>query len=110
MSVIHLTRDNFDKEIKDSKSLAIIDFWAPWCGPCQMMGPVFESLSGQYKGKIKFAKLNTDEHPELANNFQIQGIPTLIIVNGQKEIDRIVGFTSEAALKKKIDAVMNKAK
>jgi len=108
MVVIHLNDNNFDKEVKNSNIPVIIDFWAPWCGPCQMMGPVFEKLSDQFTGKLKFAKLGTDENPELASKFGIQGIPTLILVKDFKEVDRIVGFNSEGALKQKIDSILKK--
>ena len=107
MSLTHLDSSNFDKEVKKSKTPVIIDFWAPWCGPCQMMGPTFEELSNEYGGKLKFAKLNTDEQSEIANQFGIQGIPSLSILNKGKEVDRIVGFAPKEVLKEKIDAILD---
>lgn len=108
MSLIQLNNGNFEKEVKKSGIPIIIDFWAPWCSPCQMMGPVFEELSKEYDKKLKFAKLNTDEEEEISSQFSIQGIPCLIITKEGKEIDRIVGFAPKEVLKQKIDMVLDK--
>ena len=107
MSMIHINQGNFEKEIMKSDAPVIVDFWASWCGPCQMMGPVFEELSKQYKGKLKFAKLNTEEEPELAGMFGIRGIPTLIMVNQGKNIESLVGFRPKNALKTEIERIMS---
>ncbi|MCK5630214.1 MAG: thioredoxin [Nanoarchaeota archaeon] len=106
MATIKINKDNFQEEITNSQIPVIIDFWASWCGPCQMMGPVFEELSNDYEGKLKFAKISTEDDPELANQFQIQGIPCLIITKDGKEIDRITGFAPKDILKQKIDEIM----
>lgn len=108
MNLIHLNEGNFTKEVKESDTLVIIDFWAPWCMPCQMMGPIFEELSEEYNGKLKFAKLNTDEQRNLASSFQIRGIPSLVITKKGKEIDRIVGLAPKEELKQKIDSALTK--
>lgn len=102
--MIHLTNDNFEKEVMQSDLPVVIDFWAPWCGPCQMMGPVFEELAKEYEGKANLVKLNTDDYPNLAQPFAIQGIPTLLILKDGKEVDRIVGAGPKPMLKEKIDA------
>lgn len=110
MAVTHVTADNFDKEVKQSKTPCIVDFWAEWCGPCKMMAPVFEKLSGQYEGKLKFCKVDTETDQELAQSFDITGIPCLIVTQHGAEVDRIVGFTPEPILKSKIDNVLGKIK
>lgn len=103
MAVIHVTPENVEKELKQDEGVSLVDFWAPWCGPCQMMAPVFEELSGEYEGKLKFAKINTEDHPELAMPYGIQGIPTLLFMKGGEEVGRIVGFAPKDVLKSKID-------
>lgn len=103
--MLHIDSENFDKEIEKSDLPVLIDFWAPWCGPCQMMGPVFEELASDFKSKIKFAKLNTDEEPEIAQQFNISGIPCLVLSVKGKEKNRIVGFMPKDALKKRIEEI-----
>jgi len=105
--MIHLNNSNFKKEVLESEIPVIIDFYADWCMPCRMQAPVFEELSKQYEGKLKFCKLNTDENQELSMAFNIQGIPALSIVKGNEEIGRIVGFHPEPLLKKEIDRILN---
>ncbi|PIN72304.1 thioredoxin [Candidatus Woesearchaeota archaeon CG08_land_8_20_14_0_20_47_9] len=109
MSLTHLDSKNFEKEVAQSDKPVIIDFWAPWCGPCQMMAPVFEELSREYEGRLRFAKLNTDEEPELASRFSIRGIPCLIVVKAGREIDHIIGFMPKQQLKQQIDAILSRA-
>ena len=106
MNLIHLTKANFEKEVKQSDLPVIIDFWATWCMPCQMMGPVIDALAGEYEGKVKIVKLNVDENPQAPAQYGVRGIPTLIIFKGGSEAQRIVGAqpknTVEDALKKVI--------
>lgn len=104
--VEHITPENFEEKITKSDLPVLIDFWAPWCGPCKMMGPVFEELSSEYAGKINFVKINTEDHPELAQPFGIQGIPTLILAKEGKEVTRLVGFLPKELLKQKIDGML----
>jgi thioredoxin 1 len=106
--VVHITQENFEAEIKNAEGPVLLDFWAPWCGPCKMMGPVFEELSKDYEGKVKFAKLNTEDHPDLAGQFGIQGIPSLLFLVDGEEKDRIVGFAPKDQLKQKVDDALAK--
>ena len=104
--VTEVTKETYDAEVVQSDLPVVIDFWAPWCGPCRMMAPVFEKLAAEYEESVKFVKINTDEHPELAAQFGVQGIPTLIVANKGAEVDRHVGFAPEPALKQRIDQIV----
>ncbi|MFH1399993.1 MAG: thioredoxin [Nanoarchaeota archaeon] len=106
--MLELTADNFKENIDKDKAI-IVDFWAAWCGPCRMMGPVFEELSKEYKD-LTFAKLDTEAHGQIAAASNVRGIPCLIVFKKGKEVDRIVGFAPKPALKAKIDAALAKAK
>ena len=103
---VPVTDSNFN-EIANKNSLALIDCWAPWCGPCVVISPIVEELAKEYAGKVLFGKLNVDENPRTAERFQIFGIPTLLIIKNGKEVDRIVGLAPkdhiEARLKKHLE-------
>ncbi len=91
---IKLTAQNFDSEVTNSNVPVLVDFWAPWCGPCQMLGPVIEEVAEEYKGKAKICKVNVDEESELASKNAIVSIPTVIIFNNGKAVERVVGAHS----------------
>jgi thioredoxin 1 len=103
--VEELTNGSFNEKIKDK---AIVDFWAPWCGPCQWLAPVFEELSEEYKGKLTFGKVNVDEQSELAMQFQVSSIPCIVLFKDGKEVDRILGFNPKEEIKERIDAFLGK--
>lgn len=88
--MIHFNKETFEKTLSEGR-LMMVDFWAEWCGPCQMLGPVIESLAEKYEGRAVIGKVNTDEEQELAMGFGITGIPTVIFFKDGKEIDRKVG-------------------
>jgi thioredoxin 1 len=97
-NLINVTDDSFQKEVLDSEVPTFVDFWASWCGPCRMIGPVFEELSNEYAGKVKFAKVNVDENPKTPSNYGVRGIPTLIMFKGGKAVDQIVGAVPKSQL------------
>jgi len=99
---IPLNDSNFDK-ILDSHVLILVDFWAPWCGPCRMIAPIIDELAAEYSGRVIFGKLNVDENPLTAQKFGIRGIPTLILFKNGKEVSRIVGVTPKNDIQKEIE-------
>jgi thioredoxin len=96
---VHVTDAAFEKTVLQSQIPAIVDFWAPWCGPCRMVAPTLDKLAKEYAGKLLVAKVNTDENPEWANKYGVQGIPTMLFVAGGKIIHRQVGALSEPDLR-----------
>jgi len=100
---INLTEANFQKEVVESDKLVVVDFWAPWCGPCKMLTPVIEELAAEYEGKAKICKLNTDENMGLAAQFQITSIPCVMFFKGGVPVQKIVGFRPKNDIKKVID-------
>jgi len=91
MAVINITKDNFQQEVVAASQTVLVDFWATWCGPCQMMGPILEELATKHP-EIKVGKINVDEQPELAMQFQIDAIPALMVFKGGKAVAQTVGL------------------
>jgi len=105
-AVKSVTADSFDKEVLESPNLALVDFWATWCGPCKIVAPVVEELAKEYEGTVTFAKVNTDENPDLASKYGIRGIPTLMFFKDGKVLDQVVGAVPKGQLKSKIDSLL----
>ena len=90
-NIFEATDTNFDSDVLKSQDLAIVDFWAEWCGPCRMLGPTIEAIADEYQGKIKVYKMNVDDNPNTPGRYHIRGIPTVILFRGGQVVDQLVG-------------------
>lgn len=98
-SPVHVTDAAFEKTVLQSKLPVVVDFWAPWCGPCKMVDPVLKKIAKEYAGKLLVAKVNTDENPQWATKYGVQGIPTMLLVSNGKIVHRQVGALPEPILR-----------
>lgn len=105
MAEFTFTDANFEAEVLKSKGAVMVDFFAPWCGPCKMMAPVIDKLAEEYKGKVKIGKMNVDDNGETGMKYEIQSIPTIILFKDGQMVDKLVGFQGAEALKQKLDAL-----
>jgi len=105
-TILDITDPQFDSEVLASKIPVLIDFWAPWCGPCRMLAPVIEELAPEYSGRLKFVKINVDECPEAPAKYGVRGIPTLLIIKDGSVIATKVGALSRSALQSFIDGAL----
>ena len=103
---LEFTDDNFQAEVLDSDQPVLVDFWAEWCGPCRMVGPVVEELANDYNGKVKFVKVNVDEANELASKYNVFSIPTLILLNKGEIVSQQVGAASKESYQSMIDRAL----
>lgn len=104
--VITLTSANFDQEVINSSQAVLVDFWAPWCGPCRAVGPLIDELAEEYDGKAKIAKLNVDDEGELAAKYKIMSIPTIMIFKKGEVVEKLLGARSKSELSELIDKHM----
>lgn len=98
MAVLTLTKENFNEEIRNADVPVLVDFWASWCTPCRMLGPTVEAIAKEQEGKIKVGKVNIDEQPELANQFRVMSIPTLLVFREGRLVDSSVGVQPKQAI------------
>ena len=105
-AVLELSDANFDQEVTKSPTPVLVDLWAAWCGPCRLIAPVVEELAGTYQGKLKVGKVNVDDHPQVAAQFRIMNIPTLLLFKAGQEADRIVGVVPKEELVRRIEKII----
>jgi thioredoxin 1 len=105
---IQLTDDTFEKEVLQSPGPVLVDFWAPWCNPCRMVSPIVADLAKEYAGRLKVAKLNTDENPSAATKFNVMAIPTILLFKGGRVEHQIVGVHTKADIKQVLDPIVGR--
>jgi thioredoxin 1 len=105
-NIKHISDSNFDGEVLKSATPVLIDFWAPWCGPCKAIAPVLDELADEYAGKLKVVKINVDENPETPARYGVRGIPNLLIIKGGQVKDQIVGAVPKGHLVRAVDAAL----
>lgn len=106
MADVVFTDQNFQKQVSQSKTPVVVDFWAPWCGPCRMVSPIVEELAKEYKGKVVIGKLNVDENPDTAGQLGVMSIPTVMIFKNGEPVNSMVGAQSKDAYKRMIEEMI----
>lgn len=106
MAELQLTDASFKKEVLEASQPVLVDLWAPWCGPCRMLGPIVEELAQEYAGRAVVGKLNTDENGDTAAAYRVSAIPTLLFFKGGKLVEQLVGVQPKAAIKAKLDSLL----
>ncbi|TRZ92951.1 MAG: thioredoxin [Dehalococcoidia bacterium] len=107
-NITTVDQSSFDKIVLESSKPVLVDFWAPWCGPCRMVSPIVEELAKDYNGKVEFAKVNVDEAPFVASKYSIMSIPTIMIFKDGKPVEHVIGFKPKDQFKKLLDVVLAK--
>ena len=105
-ATINITDANFEEEVVKSEMPVMVDFWAPWCGPCQLAGPVIDELAEEYKGKVKIGKMNVDENSEQPGKLGVMSIPTVVVFKKGEEVERKIGFGGKQGYQELIDKVL----
>jgi len=104
--VLEVTDQTFEQEVIKADQPVLVDLWAPWCGPCRMVGPVVERLAEKYQGKFKFCKINVDQNQKTASSYNVMSIPTLIFFKDGKAVDTVVGAVPESVLQQRLDKLL----
>jgi thioredoxin 1 len=104
---IHVSDNEFQDKVLGSETPVIVDFWAPWCGPCRMVAPILDELAKDYEGKLVIVKVNTDENPQWAMKYGIQSIPTMLFVKGGQIVDRMVGAAPKPYIQQRVDNLLS---
>src|SRR5215469_8098870 len=104
--IVHVTDANFDQEVLKSPTPVLVDFWAPWCGPCRAIAPILDDLAGQYDGRLKIAKINVDDNPQTPGRYGVRGIPNLLIIKGGQVKEQIVGAVPKNRLVQAVDSAI----
>lgn len=105
-NALKVDESSWDAQVGKSPGLVMVDFWAVWCGPCQMVAPIIDELAVEYKDKVKVMKLNTDENPEIAGKYQVMSIPTILIFKNGQPVERLVGAMPKRKFKEVLDSLL----